>query len=116
MEGPTGGAGRPRVRVSATPGPRRLSREASIAAAEAAGQAYKVMPHVFFSAHKVTAARELGHLAVEASQKQIDYARRRSAALSAFLVEQDVANLAARGESIEVCPPRRACPPPRLSW
>ena len=114
MEGRTGGAGRPGVRVSAST--RGLSLQTSIAAAEAAGQAYKVMPHVFFSAHKVTAARELGHLAVEASQKQIDYARRRSAALSAFLVERDVANLAARGESIDVCAPRRACPPPRLSW
>ena len=137
MEGLTGGAGRPSVRVSASTrglslqtsiaaaeaegvsykvGPRHLSREGSIAAAEAAGQAFKVRPHVFYSAHKVAAARELGQLAVEASQEQIDYARRRSAAVSAFLVERDVANLAARGESIDVCPPRRACPPPRLSW
>jgi len=123
MEGRTGGVGRPSVRVSASSRglslqtsiaaaeasgqafkvmPHKLSREGSIAAAEAAGQAFKVMPHVFFSAHKLAAALELGQLAVEATQKQIDYARRRSAALSAVLVERDVANLAARGESIDV--------------
>ncbi|EOD11613.1 hypothetical protein EMIHUDRAFT_437582 [Emiliania huxleyi CCMP1516] len=82
--------------------PRRLSREASIAAAEAAGVAFKQMPHQFFSAQKVAAAQELGQLAVEASQRTIEYTQRRSTARSALLVEREMENLAARGESISL--------------
>ena len=58
MEGPTGGAGRPSVRVSTST--RTLSIQASIAAAEAEGVSYKVVPHRFSSQESIAAAEAEG--------------------------------------------------------